>query len=143
VQPATVAAARARHFVRAGDTINGEPLRDAVLVGRIERIAAGLPAELLSGATAAPHVRYLAQAFGAGDDPPIYYGLFREPAAALAFGCALDEALAGGCQPVQLAAASSSVFDAAFEDPPGVQCRPMRLALGAAAYEPDRCEAVD
>ena len=140
-QPAVAAAAAAatsRRFVLPGDTINGEHIRDALVVGRIERIAAGLPAELLADAPRAPHVRYLAHAFGAGDDAPIYYGMFREPAAALAFGCALDEALARGCEPAPLAAASS-----ALEDPPGVHCRPMGLALGAAVYEPDRCEAVD
>jgi hypothetical protein len=133
----------ARRFVLAGDSINGEPLRDTVLVERIERIAAAVPADLLAGASPAPQVRYLAHAFGAGDDAPIYYGLFREPAAALAFGCALDEALEAGCEPVPLAAATSAPDPPVFEDAPGVLCRPMRLALGAPAYEPDRCEAGD
>jgi hypothetical protein len=136
--PAVASAVASRRFVLPGDTINGEPLGDAVIVDRIEQIAAALPAELLAGASRAPHVRYLAHAFGGGDDAPIYYGMFHEPAAALAFGCAIDEALAHGCEPAPLAAASSS-----SEDPPGVHCRPMRLALGAPVYEPDRCEAVD
>ena len=137
-QPAIVEAATSRRFVLPGDTINGEHIGDALIVGRIERIAATLPAELLADAPRAPHVRYLAHAFGAGDDAPNYYGMFREPAAALAFGCALDEALARGCEPVPLGAAP-----AALEDPPGVHCRPMGLALGAPVYEPDRCEALD
>ena len=125
-----------RRFVLMGDTINGEPITDPVVVGRIERVAASVPAELLAGASRAPHVRYAAQAFGASDDAPIYYGVFRDPTAALAFGCALDDIFAAACEPAPVVAAAS-----AYEDPPGVQCRPMRVALGAPAYEPDRCEA--
>lgn len=131
-----VAAANPQRFVLAGDTINGEPLTDNVIVERIERIAAAVPADLLEGVSREPHVRYLSQAFGAGDDAPVYYGMFREPAAALAFGCALDETLAGSCEPAPVA-----VGAIAYEDPPGVHCRPLRLALGAPVYEPDRCEA--
>lgn len=125
-----------RRFVLAGDTINGEPLVDAMIVQRIERIAASVPADLLSVVSREPHVRYMSQAFGASDDAPVYYGVFREPAAALAFGCALDEALDSDCKPVPLLAGA-----VAYEDPPGVQCQPMRIALGAPVYEPDRCEA--
>lgn len=132
------AASSSRRFVLPGDTINGEAIRDALIVDRIERIAASLPAELLPNPQPAPQVRYLAHAFGPGDDAPIYYGMFREPAAALAFGCALDEALAHGCESAPLAAAPPI-----FEDPPGVRCQPLGLALGAPVYEPDRCEAAD
>ena len=125
-----------RRFVLVGDTINGEPIADPVIVERIERVAASVPAELLAGASRAPHVRYAAHAFGASDDAPIYYGVFRDPAAALAFGCALDDIFAAACEPAPVMAIA-----AAYEDPPGVQCRPMRVALGTSAYEPDRCEA--
>ena len=129
---------RLRRFVLAGDTVNGEPLTDLALIERIERIAASVPANLLVGASRAPHVRYLSHASGAGDDAAVYYGMFREPAAALVFGCALDGSLESRCTPAPLVADA-----AAYEDPPGVSCRPMRLALGASIHEPDRCEAMD
>jgi hypothetical protein len=125
-----------RGFVLAGDSINGEPITDRDLVERIERIAAAVPLDLLAGEAAAPHVRYVAHGFGGGDDAPIYYGVFREPAAALAFGCALDEHFAQACEPAPLITRAAS-----HEDPPGVHCRPVRLAMGAPVYEPDRCES--
>ena len=126
----------ARAFVLAGDSINGERITDRALVERIERIAAAVPRDLLAGVSAEAHVRYVAHGFGGGDDAPIYYGVFREPAAALAFGCALDEHFAHACEPAPLMSRA-----AVYEDPPGVHCRPMRLAMGAPVYEPDRCEA--
>jgi hypothetical protein len=138
-KPASEPASRpvtSRGFVLAGDSINGEPITDRALVERIERIAAAVPLDLLAGEPAATHVRYVAHGFGDGDDAPIYYGVFREPAAALAFGCALDEHFAQACEPVPLMTRA-----AAYEDPPGIHCRPMRLAMGAPVYEPDRCEA--
>lgn len=122
-------------FVTAGDTINGDRITDPALIRRIERIAAGVPSNLLSSHSRAARVRYLAQGFGAGDEAPILQGVFRDPAAALAFGCALDDDLGGDCAITAVAGGS-----AAYEELPGVTCVPMRLALGAAAYEPDRCE---
>ena len=125
-----------RPLVTAHDTINGDRISDPALIERIERIAATVPQHLLTGNPRAMHIRYLAQGFGPGDDAPISYGIFREPAVALAFGCALDADLADRCVLTPVSAAS--------EDngaPPGVHCVPMRLAFGAPAYEPDRCEA--
>jgi len=119
------------------DTINGEQLTDRSLAERIEQIAAGIPSHLLADYPRGARIRYLAQSFGAGDDAPIFHGVFRDPAAALAFGCALDEDLSNRCgitPPVE----GSAVFE---EEVPGVYCEPMRLALGAPAYEPDRCDA--
>ncbi len=122
-------------FVGARDTINGERISDPAIIERIERIAAGVPSHLLARHSSAPSVRYLAHGFGAEDDAPIFYGLFEQAAAALAFGCALDDHLAERCTWAPVTAA------AAYEELPGVRCVPLRLALGASAYEPDRCEA--
>jgi len=122
-------------FVSARDTINGERIVDPILIERIERIAAGVPSHLLAPHLPAPGVRYLAHGFGPGDDAPIFYGSFQQAAAALAFGCALDDHLADRCAPLEVSAT------AAYEDPPGVRCVPLGLALGAPSYEPDRCEA--
>lgn len=123
-------------FLSAQDTINGERISDPLLIQRIERIAAGLPARRLGSHQRAPRVRYLAQGFGRGDDAQIFYGVFREPAAALAFGCAVDDDLSDRCDITPVAQAA-----AGYDDDTGLHCEPMRLALGAAAYEPDRCEA--
>lgn len=136
VEPGRAAAPPGAPFVTAGDTINGDRITDRLVVDRIERIAATVPMHLLAGSRPASHVRYLAQGFGPGDDAPVFYGVFREPAAALAFGCALDDHLADACV---LAPVTS--LGSAGEYPPGVQCVPMGLAFGAPAYEPDRCEA--
>lgn len=122
-------------FVSTRDTINGERISDPVIIERIERIAAVVPSHLLANHPPAPGVRYLAHGFGPGNDAPIFYGLFEQAAAALAFGCALDDHLAERCALIPVTAA------AAYEEPPGVRCVPLRLALGAASYEPDRCEA--
>lgn len=125
-------------LVTGQDTINGHRIEDRALIERIERIAAHAPAEALAGHRSGPGVRYLAHAFTAGDDAAISYGLFREPAAALAFGCAIDADLARRC-PI----AAVDRHQAAYEDVPGVRCEPMRIALGAPAYEPDRCESFE
>lgn len=129
-------ASSGRPFVTKGDTINGEFIDDPVLVQRIERLAAAIPPGLLAGTPRVSGVRYLAHGFDAGDDASISYGLFRDPAAALAFGCAIDEHLLADCGLVPVTGPRGF-----HEDPPGVQCQPLGLALGAAAYEPDRCEA--
>jgi hypothetical protein len=122
-------------WVSQSDTINGERISDPIIIERIERIAAGVPAHLLADHPPAPGVRYLAHGFGPGDDAAIFYGLFHHAAAALAFGCALDHHLADRCDMAPVSAT------AAYEEPPGVRCVPLRLALGAPSYEPDRCEA--
>lgn len=123
-------------FLTAHDTINGDRIADPLVIARIERIAAGVPPQLLSGQPRGANVRYLAHAFGGTDDAAISYGIFQEPAAALAFGCALDDHLVDRC-----GIAALTMEHAAYENPPGVHCQPIRLALGAPAYEPDRCEA--
>ena len=127
----------APRYVSRADTVNGERLADPVLAERIERIAATLPPHLLAGVGHSANSRYLAHGFGAGDDAPIFYGLFREPAAALAFGCAVDDHLADTCPVVKPSSTGS-----AYEDPSGVRCTPLGIALGSASYEPDRCEAI-
>ena len=126
-----------RSYIAPDDTINGEQLTDRTLAQRIEQIAAGIPSHLLADHPRGARIRYLAQSFGAGDDAPIFHGVFRDPAAALAFGCALDEDLSNRCG-ITPPAEGSTVFE---EEVPGVHCEPMRLALGAPAYEPDRCQA--
>jgi len=123
-------------FVTVHDTINGEGITDQFLIRRIERIAAAVPSHLLASHSSGPRVRYVAQGFGPGDDAPIFHGVFRHPAAALAFGCALDHDLGNRCDVTPVARAS-----AAYEEFPGIRCVPMQLALGASAYEPDRCGA--
>ena len=135
-QPRRGLADAGQSFVTARDTINGYGIADRAIIARIDRVAAQIPAPALAGHRSGPGVRYLAHAFQAGDDAAISYGLFHEPAAALAFGCALDADLAGECgiTPVEPA-------QAAYEELPGVRCEPMGIALGAPAYEPDRCES--
>jgi hypothetical protein len=128
-------ASSGRVFLGAQDTVNGQPITDPVLIRRIETIAHGLPPGLLASHGRAAQVRYLAQGFEAGDDAPTSYGVFRDPAAALAFGCAMDDDLAGRCEFTPVAPSALPHDDAA-----GVHCVPMGLALGAAVYEPDRCE---
>ena len=123
-----------RRLVSSKDTINGEAITDAAVLQRIEQAAAALPAHLLADHQPGAQVRYLAHSFGSDDDAAVAYGVFREPAAALAFGCALDDHLNRPCKLVEPAAGR------AYEDVPGVRCTPMGLALGAPAYEPDRCE---
>ena len=125
-------------LVTARDSVNGHRIADRDLIERIERFAAQVPAEMLAGHRPDRGVRYLAHAFASGDDAAISYGLFHEPAAALAFGCALDADLAGRC-----AVAAVDRVQAPYEDAPGVRCEPMGIALGAPAYEPDRCEPID
>jgi len=127
--------AASRRLVSNADTINGAVIVDPAIVERIERIASSVPAHLLADHRPGAQVRYLAHAFGADDDAAVSYGVFREPAAALAFGCALDDHLKAPCALVEPMAGT-----AAYADLPGVRCTPMRLALGAPAYEPDRCE---
>jgi hypothetical protein len=124
-----------RSFIDARDTINGQRITDPVVIERIERIAAGVPLHLLDDAPRAAQVRYLAHAFESGDDAAISYGIFRGAAAALAFGCALDDDLVDRCELTPVAATPAAYVDGA-----GLRCAPMRVALGAPAYEPDRCE---
>lgn len=126
---------RTPSFVTARDTINGLRIANPEIVDRIDRIAVRVPVAVLAGNRRGKHVWYLAHAFTAGDDASIEYGVFAEPAAALAFGCARDSDLADACEMVDDIPAHSP-----YEDPPGVRCVPMRIALGAPAYEPDRCE---
>jgi hypothetical protein len=106
------------------------------VVARIERVAASLPPGLLALQPRSPAIRYVAQAFGGGDQAPVFSAVFADPAAALAFGCALEEDLAYPCEIVP-----ATVAPQPYEVIPGVRCVPMRLAVGAAAFEPDRCEA--
>jgi hypothetical protein len=134
--PAPTAAPETGRRVTARDTINGQAISDPVIVQRIERIAAALPAETLASIPQVAHVWYLAHGFGPGDDAPIFYGAFQAPAAALAFGCAIEGRAVGACSLSPVAPAAST-----YEDPPGVRCTPLRLAFGAPAYEPDRCES--
>jgi hypothetical protein len=137
-----------RGFVAAGDTINGQIIGDPVIVERIERIAAALPADLLAKLPHAGQARYLAHGFGPGDDAPIYYGVFKAPAAALAFGCAVEDLPVDACKasplpPPSLASPATPAGAATgpYQDASAMQCTPLRLAFGAPAYEPDRCEA--
>jgi len=123
-------------FVTVHDTINGEGITDPQLIRRIEQIAAAVPPHLLAPHLPGARIRYVAQGFGSGDEAPIFHGVFRHPAAALAFGCALDDDLGDRCGFTPVA-----VESAAYEEIPGIRCVPMRLALGASAYEPDRCGA--
>jgi len=123
-------------FVTVHDTVNGEGITDPFLIRRIEQIAAAVPSHLLAPYSLGVRVRYVAQGFGAGDDAPIFQGVFRHPAAALAFGCALDDDLVNRCDLTPVA-----VKSVAYEEVPGIRCVPMHLALGASAYEPDRCGA--
>jgi hypothetical protein len=125
-----------RRVVTAGDTINGSLITDPDIIDRINHVATRIPAAMLARHYRTPGVRYLAQAFSAGDDTAVSYGLFRDPAAALAFGCALDADLSLPCE-----ITPAGPMQSAYEDAPGVTCVPMGIALGAPAYEPDRCEA--
>jgi hypothetical protein len=114
---------------------------------------------VLAGQARDPRVRYLAQAFTPGDDPGLTEGWFEDPAAALAFGCAVEDDASLACgnadgyvtpagesalaaDPSGLAGASMSSYGAVPVDglAPGWRCEPMGVAVGAPAFEPNRCD---
>lgn len=124
-------------YITDRDTIDGQRITDPGVIERIERIASQIPSRVLEGHRAGRGVQYLAHAFSGDDVAAVSLGVFRHPAAALAFGCALDPHFAGRCE---LAPVDS--WQAAYGDSPGERCTPMRLAIGAPVYEPDKCEAI-
>ncbi len=139
-----------------GDTIDGHPVLDATFIERMEQLAARIPPAVLEGQARDPRVRYLAQAFTSGDDPGLTEGWFEDPAAALAFGCAMDDAASPGCGlgSTDSALAPLSSGPAAMDAPPfgrapsgdvapGWRCRPLGVAIGSPVFEPDRCEWPD
>lgn len=119
------------------DTIDGQDISDRDVIERIEQIASRIPLRLLEGHRPGRGVQYLAHAFSGDDVAAVSLGVFRDPAAALAFGCALDPHLAGRCE---LTPVDSGL--PAYEGSSGERCTPMGLAVGAPVYEPDRCEAI-
>ncbi len=136
-----------------GDTVDGHAALDATLIERMKQVAARIPPAVLAGQARDPRVRYVAQAFTPGDDPGIAEGWFEDPAAALAFGCAMDDAASLACNPVggefTLATVPSgpAAMGASSHDglpsgdfAPGWRCRPLGVAIGSPAFEPDRCE---
>ena len=137
-----------------GDSIDGQPIMDAAFVERLKQVAARIPPGVLMDQSRDLRVRYLAQAFTPGDDPGLVEGWFQDPAAALAFGCALDDDASLACGPgsaeLPLAepvshpappAAPSLGTLAPAELVPGWHCRPLGIAVGSPAFEPDRCES--
>jgi hypothetical protein len=83
--------------------------------------------------------------FTAGDDPGMSEGWFEDPRAALAFGCAMDEEIGSECGRTEDTARLLALPTAESEAVPeastsGRRCRPIGIALGAPAFEPDRCE---
>lgn len=154
-------------FVGIRDTIDGNAVTDPALIERIERVAAGIPETSVAGLPRGPGVRYLAQGFTAGDDPGLTEGWFEDPAAALAFGCALDDETEQACD-FSDALPATHAFESAGSPGdgipvtdgvadgvadrladtgagpgrllPGWRCQPLGMAIGAPAFEPDRCE---
>ncbi len=151
------------------DTIDGHAVLDDTFIGRMALVAARIPPAVLAGQAQDPRVRYLAQAFTPGDDPGLTEGWFEDPAAALAFGCAIDADLEPTCMPEHviptLREAAQGTEGATIEpqastewgrgsvsgvEPSdgeagaddaltGWRCRPLGLAIGAAVFEPYRC----
>lgn len=135
------------------DTVDGHPLVDATFIERMKQVAARIPPTVLDGHARGPGVRYLAQAFTPGDDPGLAEGWFEDPAAALAFGCAMEDAASLACSPAgeELALAALPSGAAAMDVSshgelapggfaPGWRCRPLGAAFGSPAFEPERCE---
>lgn len=129
-----------------GDTIDGHPVVDSAFIARIERFAARIPQDVLSDRPRDARIRYVAQAFTPGDDPGLTEGWFQDPAAALAFGCAVDDDASLACQAAGedflfVADAVDSPDMSADDRAPGWRCRPLGLAIGSPAFEPARCDA--
>jgi hypothetical protein len=143
----------------SGDTIDGHPILDDAFIERMQQVATRIPPSLLAGKAKDPRIRYLAQAFTPGDDPGLSEGWFEDPAAALAFGCAVDDDASVACatadgipeltvdaglaaDPTGLGGASLSTYGGVpVDDPaPGWRCSRLGVAIGAPAFEPDRCD---
>ena len=118
----------------------------------MKQVAARIPPAMLAGQVRDPRVRYVAQAFTPRDDPGLTEGWFEDPAAALAFGCAVDRGGSLACLAARgdpeltqiasgIAGADQPAYDAVpFEDlAPGWRCRRLGVAVGSPVFEPDRC----
>ena len=136
-----------------GDTVDGHAIVDATFIERLQQVAARIPPAVLADQSRGPRVRYLAQAFTPGDDPGLAEGWFEDPGAALAFGCAMEDAASLACSPageelaLQTLPAEAAAMDVSSlgalppgSFSPGWRCRPLGVAIGSPAFEPDRCE---
>jgi hypothetical protein len=147
------AAMPARAMLGHGDTIDGQTVVDGIFIERMKQVAARIPPAVLAGHSRDPRVRYLAQAFTPGDDPGLTEGWFEDPMAALAFGCAMEDAASLACSLAgdELALATmpsgAGAMDASSQGAlsgdvaPGWRCRPLGVAIGSPAFEPERCES--
>jgi hypothetical protein len=143
----------------SGDTIDGHPILDNAFIERMQQVATLIPPTVLADKAKDPRVRYLAQAFTPGDDPGLTEGWFEDPAAALAFGCAVEDDASPACvnadgnpelgvdsglaaDPPGLGGDSLSTYGGVPSDDlaPGWRCSRLGVAIGAPVFEPDRCD---